>query len=191
MAVVLVSGLAGRGAENPTAFQLVKEGDRYVGEQCKDKIVQIRSERSVGSLVPNVWYVVYYDPTATLKAAEVKFGAGKMLSVKRPLRLLEPVTGADLPLDFERLKVDSDQAINIALKEPLLENIKATSTELKLARLGEGVGGHSATAQAVWKVKLWAAKVRDPSRSTAIGEIWVSAMDGKVVKTDLHLERLN
>ena len=132
IAVVLVSGLAARGAENPTAFQLAKEGDRYVGEQCKDKVVQIRSERSVGSLVPNVWYVVYYDPTATLKAAEVKFGAAKMLAVKRPLRLLEPVTGADLPLDFEKLKVDSD-----------------------------------------------------------IGEIWVSATDGKVVKTDLHLDRLN
>ena len=114
-----------------------------------------------------------------------------MLNVKRPLRLLEPVTGADLPLDFEKLKVDSDEAINNALKEPLLENIKATSTQLELERLGEGVGGHRATAQAAWKVKLWAARVGDPSRSTAIGEIWVSATDGKVVKTDLHLERLN
>src|SRR5690242_116300 len=86
-------------AADSTAFDLIKEGNRYVGEQSKDKIVQIRSEKSVGTINPNVWYVVYYDPTATLKSVEVKFGAGKMLSVKRPLRLLEPVTGGDVPLD--------------------------------------------------------------------------------------------
>src|SRR5438874_13399560 len=86
-------------AAEVTAFDLIKEANRYVGEQAKDKVVQIRSEKSVGSLTPNIWYVVLYDPTATLKAQEVKFGAGKMLSVKRPMRLLEPVTGGDTPLD--------------------------------------------------------------------------------------------
>src|SRR6266516_6790049 len=107
--VILVGfgfGIAARGAE-ATAFEFAKEGNRFVGEQSKDRIVQIRSEKSVGSLTPNIWYVVFYDPTASLKATEVKFGAGKMLTVKRPMRLLEPVTGGDLPLDREKLKVDS------------------------------------------------------------------------------------
>src|SRR5689334_1272576 len=66
-------------AAEPTALQLAKEGNRYIGEQSKDKVVQIRSEKSIGSLVPNIWFVVYYDPTATFKAVEVKFGGGKML----------------------------------------------------------------------------------------------------------------
>ena len=92
-------------AGEATAFELIKEGNRYVGEQCKDKIVQIRSEKSVGTLEPNIWYIVYYDPDATLKATEVKFGAGKKLSVKRPMRLLEPVTGGDTPLVKDQLKV--------------------------------------------------------------------------------------
>src|SRR5215468_1226146 len=83
----------GARAAEPTAFDLIKEANRYVGEQSKDKVVQIRSEKSVGSLTPNIWYIVLYDSTATLKAQEVKFGAGKMISVKRPMRLLEPVTG--------------------------------------------------------------------------------------------------
>lgn len=190
MAAVFASSLAARGADNPTAFQLIKEGDRYVGEQCKDKVVRIRSERSVGSLTPNIWYVEYYDPTAKLKATEVKFGAGKMLEVKRPLHLLEPVTGGELPLDAEKLKVDSDQAINTALKEPLLENIKVTATRLKLERVNEGVLGRSAPGEAVWKVTLWAEKMRDPSRSIDIGEVWVSAADAKVVKIDLRPSRL-
>ena len=119
-------GLAARATE-AAAFELAKEGNRYVGEQSKDKIVQIRSEKSVGGLIPNIWYVVFYDPTTTLKAVEVKFGAGKMLDVKRPMRLLEPVTGGDSPLDKAKLKIDSDKVIKTALKEPLLQNVKVTA----------------------------------------------------------------
>jgi len=169
----------------------VKEGNRYVGEQCKDKVVQLRSEKSVGSLSPSIWYVVYYNPAATLKATEVKFAAGKMQKVGQPLRLLEPVTGGDIPLDREKLKLDSDQAVKAVLKEPLLENVKATATELKLERVGEGVFGQGGVAQPVWKVKMWAAKLKEPNRGVDIGEVWVSAEDGKVIKSDLHIDRLD
>src|SRR6185436_4155467 len=146
-------GLTSRGGE-ATAFELAKEANRYVGEQAKDKVVQLRSEKSVGTLNPNIWYVVFYDPTATLKAVQVKFGAGKMLDVKRPMRLLEPVTGGDAPLDKARLKVDSDEALKTALKEPLLEKLKMTASQLKLERVGEGVLGTSGAGEPVWKVKL-------------------------------------
>ena len=178
-------------AADPTAFELIKEANRYVGEQAKDKVVQIRSEKSVGKLEPNIWYVVLYDPTASLKAQEVKFGAGKMLSVKRPFRLLEPVTGGDLPLDRSKLKIDSDKATSIALAEPLLKDIKVSATQLKLERVGEGVLGQGGTGEAAWKVKLWAPKLRQPSKEADIGEVWVSASDGKVVKTDLHINRID
>src|SRR5262245_8518003 len=47
-------------AAEMTAFELAKEGNRYVGEQSKDKVVQIRSEKSVASMIPDIWYVVYY-----------------------------------------------------------------------------------------------------------------------------------
>jgi hypothetical protein len=195
---VFVSNLEALGADNPTAFQLVREGDHYVAEQCRDKIVQIRSERSFGNLHPNIWCILYHDPTAALKVTEVKFGAGKMLEVRRPLRLLEPLTGGDLPLDSEKLKFDSDEAINKALKEPLLENVRVTATQLKLERMGEeveGAEGHGARGAAVWKIRLWARRVGEASRSTDgstdIGEIWVSATDAKVVKVDVHPGRLS
>jgi hypothetical protein len=178
-------------ASEATAFDLIKEGNRYVGEQAKDRIVQIKSEKSIGSLTPNIWTVVFYDPTASLKATEVKFGAGKMLKVQRPFRLLEPVTGGDTPLDREKLKVDSDKAIKTALEEPLLQNLKITATQLKVEKVGEGVLGISGTGQGVWKVKLWAAKLRDPSRDADIGEVWISALDGKVVKSDLRINRVD
>jgi hypothetical protein len=182
--------VAAFGATEPSAFELIKEGNRYIGEQAKDKVVQMRSEKSVNTLTPNIWYVVYYDSTASMKAVEVKFGAGKMLKVKRPMRLLEPVFGGDAPLDREKLKVDSEEAIKIAVKEPLLQNLKITATELKLEKAGEGVLGPGG-GQAVWRVRLWAAKLRSPAHDADLGEVWLSALDGKVAKTDLHINRVD
>lgn len=188
-ALATLAAFSVHAAAELTAFQLAQEGNRYVGEQARDKVVQIRSEKSVGSLTPNVWFVVYYDSTASLKATEVKFGSGKMLAVTRPLRLLEPVSGGDAPLNREKLKVDSDAATRTALNEPLLQNLKLVATQLKLERVGQGVFGQSGPGEPVWKVKLWAAKSQEPSHQADLGEIWVSASDGKVVKNDLHPER--
>jgi hypothetical protein len=191
IAATIASAFPVHSAEEPTAFNLIKEGNRYVGEQAKDRVVQIRSEKSIGSLTPNIWYVVFYDPTASLKSVEVKFGAGQMLSVKRPMRLLEPVRGGDLPLDREKLKTDSPEATQIALKEPLLQHLTITAVRLTLERVGEGVLGQGGSGQGVWKVRLWASKLRNPARDADIGEVWVSALDGRVVKNDLRINRVD
>ena len=127
--VIIGLGMYAR-AGDMTAYQLIKEGNRYVGEDAKDKVVQIRSEKSIGVLTPNIWYVVYYDPDATFKATEVKFGAGQKLDVKRPMRVLEIGSGDDKKLDRKKLIVDSDKAISTATKEPLLQNLKLTATQL-------------------------------------------------------------
>ncbi len=164
-------------AGDPTAFDLIKEGDRYVGEQAKDKVVQIRSEKSIGGLVPNIWCVVYFDPTATLRATEVKFGGGRMMDVKRPMRLLEPVTGGDKTLERKKLKVDSDHALAIALKEPLLNGLNLKATQFWLEH-----GSHSP----VWKIRFWAAKLADPNQMADIGDVIISSADGKVVRSELH-----
>src|SRR5262245_38842218 len=95
--------IAGRAAE-PTAFDLIKEGNRYVGEDSKDKVVQIRSEKSIGGLSPSIWYVVYYDPDARMKATEVKFGGGKKMDVTRPFRLFERAGSYKNVLDRSKLK---------------------------------------------------------------------------------------
>jgi len=170
-------------AADLTAFELVKEGNRYVGEHVRDHVVEIRSDKSIGGLTPTIWYIVYYDSTAALKAAEVKFGAGKMLDVKRPMRLIEPITGGDAPLDRQRLKVDSDKVIQIVKKEPLLEKLTLKALRLNLAR-GE-------LALPTWKVRVWAQKLGRPDKDVDIGEMHISAADGKVVKLDLHIDRVD
>ncbi|HTL15841.1 MAG TPA: hypothetical protein VL793_01320, partial [Patescibacteria group bacterium] len=71
------------------------------------------------------------------------------------------------------------------------QNLKLTASLLKLDRMGEGVMGQGGTGQGVWKVRLWAAKLRNPSRDADIGEVWVSALDGQVVKNDLRINRVD
>jgi hypothetical protein len=168
-------------ADEPTAFSLIQEGNKHVGEEAKNRVVELRSEKSIGSLVPNVWYVVYFDPDATAKATEVKFGSGKKLSVKRPARILEFVTG-NKEMDRGKLKIDSDKAISIASKEPMLGRLTLSSTQLWL---------QSRDGVPTWKVRLWAVKLRNPSETADIGELLITADEGKVVKNDLHIDRVD
>lgn len=165
-----------------TALSLVKEANRHVGEQIKDHVVQIRSEKSIGTLIPNIWYVVFYDPDATFKATEVKLGAGQKLEVTRPLRVLELGMGNHKPLDRSKLKVDSDRAIKAATAAPLLASLKLTATQLWLQHGDLGP---------VWKVRLWAAKLRNPTEDADIGEVYIAGDSGEVIRTDLHINRVD
>ena len=166
-------------AKDMTAFELAREGNRYVGEQSKDKVVQIRSEKSIAGLTSDIWHVVYYDPDATLKAVEVTFGAGKKMDVKRPVRLLEPILKADDPLPAEKLKIDSDKALDIAKSEPLLAKLtlKASRSVLERRSLDD--------ATPVWKIYFWAAKLKTPNEDADVGDVVISAEDGTVLKINL------
>src|SRR6185503_15592097 len=163
-------------ASEPTAFQLIKDGNRYVGEDAKDKVAQIRSEKSIGGLVPSIWYVVYYDPDARMKATEVKFGSGKKLDVNRPFRLIERATGYRA-LDQTKLKIDSDEALKIAQKDGLIARVKLANSQMTLEKWEE---------LPVWKIRFWAEKAREPSKTVDVGEIFVAAEDGKILHRDLH-----
>ena len=179
LAVGLVAFGLSAAAKEMTAFDLITEGNRYVGEQSKDLVVQVRSDKSLGSLTPVIWHVVYHDPDATLKAIEVKFGAGKKLDVTRPIRLLEPITKSDEPLTRDQLKIDSDKAVEIASREPLLEKLTLKAARLILERRSND------DSTPVWKVRLWAAKLKNPNDNVDVGEVVISAEDGKVLKSDL------
>ncbi len=176
---VFLAAMSGFSGE-PTALELIKEGNKHVGEDAKNKVVQIRSEKSVGSMIPNIWFVVYYDPDATFKATEVKFGGGKKMDVKRPARVLEVAKGERI-FDVDKLKTDSPKSLETAQKEPLLDNLKLTNSQMWLEwREGEPV----------WRVRLWAQKLRKDT-TVDIGEIYVSASEGKVTKIDLHPNRVD
>jgi len=183
LAGALVAVSLGRAAgADVTAFELIKEGNRYVGEPAKNKISQIRSEKSIGGLQPNIWYIVYYDPTASMKATEVKFGAGQMMETKRPFRLFERAGAGDRIMDRDKLKIDSNKAIEIAVKQPLLEKLTIKATKVELEKR-EGAP--------TWMIQLYAAKLNNPNKDVDIGQVFLSAEDGKVSKSDLHINRVD
>jgi hypothetical protein len=165
-----------------TALSLIKQADEYVGKSVAGQVIGIRSEKSVTGLQPNIWYVVYYDKDATFKTAEVKFGAGKELEVRHPLRQPFAYINDKNLLDLKSLKIDSDKAIKIARAEKLLEGLTIRATQLWL--------DHADNVN-TWRVKLWAQKLRHPNDDADIGDVFLSANDGKVIKTDLHIEHVD
>ncbi len=169
-------------AGEPTAFELMKDGNRFVGEQSKDKVVEIRSEKSIGGLVPSIWYITYYDPDTSSKQAEVKFGAGQQLGVKRPWRPISGSTAATKVMDQKVLKIDSDKAIKIATSQPLLEKLTLRATQLLL----ENGGGTP-----MWRVRIYAAKLSKPDEMVDIGEVTLSAETGQVTKADLKINKVD
>ena len=165
---------------DPTAFDLIKEGNRYLGEQSKDKVLEIRSDKSLAGLTPSIWYVVYYDPDAKSNRAEVKFGAGRQMGIKRNWRPFGGGGTMDKLLDLKKLKADSDKVIKTAIAEPLLAKLTLKATQLWLENSG---------LTPTWKVRLWAAKLSKPDATVEIGEILISAESGEVVKSDLHISK--
>jgi hypothetical protein len=169
-------------AADPSAFELIKEGNRYVGEDAKDKVVQIRSEKSIGGLTPSTWWVVFYDIDARMKATEVRFDGGKKTDVQRPFRLFERAGSYKNLLDRSKLKIDSDEALKIAQKDGLLDKVKLTNSKMILEPWED---------VPVWKVTFWAEKARNPSQTVDVGQIFVHAEEGKVVHRDLHINRVD
>jgi hypothetical protein len=162
---------------DPTALQLVKSGNDYVGMPSRDKVLQVYSEKSVGTLEPNLWHVVYYDPTVFFRTVEVKFGGGQEMDVSHPMRPFTlPASASDI-LDRSKLTVDSDRALSIATSQPLLKGLTLKSTRMTLENGDTGP---------MWKVELYAAKVNDPTKEADIGTVRISASDMSVAKADLH-----
>ena len=162
----------------PTALDLIKRGDDYVGMQSRDKVVQIYSDRSVASLEPNVWHVVYYDPSEfPTKAVEVKFEAGQQTGVGHPMHPFKLPAKPSQVLDMSKVTIDSDRAVDIASSQPLLKGLKLRYSKVTLQKGDNGPE---------WKVELWSAKVSDPTKDANVGKVRLSATDGSVIQSDLH-----
>jgi len=169
-------------AADATALSLIKQANDYVGKDVRDHVIGLRSEKSIASLQPNIWYVVFYDHDATFKTTEVKFGAGQKLDTRHPMRQPFAYVNDKNLLDQKAIKIDSDQAIKIATAQPLLEKLTIHATQLWLDRV-DNVD--------TWRVRLWAQKLRHPDSDADIGDVFISADDGKVIRSDLHIDRVD
>lgn len=169
-------------AEDTQALELIKPANDYVGKDTKNKIIQIRSEKSIAGLTPNIWYVVFYDHDATFRTTEVKFGAGEKLDLRHPMRQPFAYINDKNLLDLKAIKIDSNQAIKIATSQPLLEKLTVRASQLWLENQDN---------VPTWRVRLWVQKLRHPNSDANIGDVYISAQDGSVIKTDLHIDRVD
>ncbi len=166
----------------PTAFQLAKQGNQYVGVQSKDRVLRIYSEKSTTGLEPNDWHVVYLDPDSYVKSADVEFENGQQTGVahmNRPFQM--PAKERDI-LDMSKITVDSDRALSIAQGQPALNGLAVKYSKMSLEYGDKGP---------TWTVELWAAKTKNPAKDTSGGKVWILATDGSVIKTDLNPGRVN
>jgi hypothetical protein len=119
------------------------------------------------------------DPTAAFKTTEVLFVAGKVKEITRPKRLFESFTGTR-QLDWRKLKINSDRALAIALREPLLKNLHLRATQFWLERTPIG---------ATWKIRFWASRQGKPDQTVEIGDLFLSAKTAEIIKTNLHTQK--
>ena len=168
-------------AAETTAFDLLKESNQHVAADVKDKVLQIRSEKSAEGLTPTTWLILYYDTHARTRETELKFENGKMQKQRRPFRLFARSGVASNILDKAKLKIDSDVALKTAEKDRLLEKLKLTHSQMTLEQWEDA---------AVWKITFWADKAREAGKTAEVGKVFVNAEDGKIVLRDLHVERV-
>ena len=73
-------------------------------------------------------------------------------------------------------------ALLLRTAEPLLKALTIKATKLILQQGDEGV---------VWKVTLWAAKLKKPTSNVDIGDVFIAADTGKVVRSDLKISKVD
>jgi hypothetical protein len=184
-ATVLAAAIAllpwAAGAADLTALELFKKGDQIVGSEAEGRLIEIRSEKSIASITPSIWYITYYDPNSSGKATEVRFEAGEKTEMKYKGNFLG-IAKAPKELPKDKIKVDSDTAIKTAVGEPLLKNLTLKATRLIL---------EDWQGTPTWKVRIWAARLQKPDKMADVGDVFISAEDGKVLRSNLKISRVD
>ena len=162
-----------------TGLEALREANRQVGAEAKNKILQVRSERSTNGLAPKTWSVMFYDASVGMKTTVVKLSAGREPRIDHPFALFKRPDPKRI-FDPSSVRIDSDAALKVAAKDRLLEKVKLNGARITL-ELWEG--------SPVWKIEFWAEKAKEPARTPAIGQIFVDGQEGKVVNRDLHISR--
>ena len=137
-------------------------------EVAKNKVLRAEADRFQVGTIPQRWRITYYDPNALYDATELRFEKGQMARLHQPTRLLGVLNPqAPKPMDIEKIKIDSDEAVRVALGLPTVTPLSIKTVELELER---GTGGLP-----VWKVRLFGLTQQE-------GSVTIAADDGKVLK---------
>jgi serine/threonine protein kinase len=165
-------------SKNFTALQLVQLGNHYVGENARDQVIAIISDKSIGDFTPKSWRVIYRNPQAAFNATEVQFTDDKMTRVREPNRFLQIFSpGSNKTFDFSKVKLDSDDALKIVMALPEVRAASVIAAQMELER---GYGGLP-----VWTVNLFGESDSKLADEKNLGTIQLLAESGKILKNTL------
>ena len=166
----------------PTAFLALKEGDRFLNNRSRGKVVRIVSTKSEDGVAPTNWSVLYFDSLARQKLVEVQFHGHEMIKVHEPGEVLGGLFATTpRPLDNAKLAINSDDAFRVLRRQPDIDKLPAQFTEMKL------ISGDR--DEPVWKIQLSSVKRHDSTKSVQIGELVLAASDGRILSSTLKPSR--
>jgi hypothetical protein len=194
VAIILSATLAYAG-NLPTARQAVDIAKRRMSPASQDKVLRIEGRRSDADLRVREWVITFYDETRVNNALAVRVEDGQDTATKVQLRMFEDGTFDHFDRNFtgfsnkevinlSRWKIDSDEAVARALKQPRLSEVQITEVRLILSKLSDG------EVPPVWRVHLRARSKSNPGRDTSIGYIDLSAETGEVLRNETRLGKL-
>jgi len=99
---------------------------------------------------------------------------------EQPYIVMELVGGGRMDRLFRNKPLDETKALDIAMSQPLLKSLKLNAAQCWLEHSADGPR---------WRIRLWAAKIKHPADQADVGEVFISTVDGAVVKADLHPNR--
>jgi hypothetical protein len=155
---------------NGTVLALAKKANEFVPPKVHDRIIRVHSEKSTDGLVPDVWYIDYFDTTVPFKRTEVKFVRGEKTDFSHPAHMTDWFNGSKA-LQWRKVRIDSDRALAIAMGAPILQNLKLEASQFWLEQTATG---------SIWRVRLWAAF------PGGIYDFDISSATGKIVATKTH-----
>jgi hypothetical protein len=166
-----------------TALAMIKVGNQHVHDQAKDKVIEIRAKKERGNIPPAEWDILYDDQKefgVARTGAEVRIRNGQYEGTGQQGISGPAGIGVRKPIPVERLKIDSDRALEI-IRTSLGADVPLTMGDFSL---------HSGPGDVpIWTIKLWTSKTRDSRALVDLGMIEISAEDGSIIKNALRPER--
>jgi hypothetical protein len=163
------------GTAGLTGLAAARAGNQFIPPQAKDEVTAIYSEKTQGGLDPAIWRIDYFDPSTSFKTTEVEFTGGKVTKISQPKHVLHLLVGVK-KLNWRKMKIDSDQALATALKDPVMKGFQLEADQFWLRR---------SPTDPIWEIRFWATRLGHPGKTMKIGQIFISARDGMVVKNEL------
>jgi len=151
----------------PTAFEVLKEARKKLGEPVSKNLLRMESEYA--RLRPRHWWVRFYDADVTLKVRALYMIGSEMNRNITPGNIFDG-GNAEFIINPEQLKYDSEKCIAFIQKACKDSNIPLQSLHVRLEK------PHPGESNPIWYFELLDAQ------EEALGRLSISATTGRVTE---------